>query len=206
MTFSSSKENESSRSKTGLQAPECVRRRQTIFLVGFMGAGKTSVGRALGQLLGWTFEDLDDRVQTNEGRSIEQIFRDSGEAAFRHAEHAALREVLAEQESSPRVVALGGGAFVQAENAALLERSGALTIFLDAPVEELHQRCSEQGTERPLRRDVEQFSRLYEARRPQYMKAALRVETSGRSVEEVAAEIGRALKLEQNRTDRKSVV
>src|SRR2546428_2697763 len=90
---------------------------RTVFLVGFMGAGKSSVGRALSLQLGWPFEDLDERIQAREGRTIEQIFQQSGEAEFRRAEHAALRELIADLGSSPRVVALGGGTFVQTGNA-----------------------------------------------------------------------------------------
>ena len=59
---------------------------RVVFLVGFMGAGKTSVGKALSQDLGWPFEDLDDRLESREGRTVEQIFRESGEQAFRRAE------------------------------------------------------------------------------------------------------------------------
>jgi len=62
----------------------------SVFLVGFMGAGKSSVGRALGQRLNWVFEDLDDRIEAREGRCVVEIFRDSGESEFRRAEHAAL--------------------------------------------------------------------------------------------------------------------
>src|ERR1700742_4694212 len=84
---------------------------RVVFLVGFMGAGKSSVGLLLSRDLHWRFEDLDERIQSREGRSIEQIFHESGEAGFRKAEHAALRELLFEFNSSPAVVALGGGAF-----------------------------------------------------------------------------------------------
>ena len=83
---------------------------------------------------------------------------------------------------------MGGGAFAQANNAALLEEAGLSTIFLDAPAEELFRRCQQQQLERPLRGDVEEFRRLYEERRPCYLKAALRIETAGKEVEEVAAE------------------
>ena len=93
--------------------------------------------------------------------AIEQIFRESGEAEFRRAEHAALRELLADLDSSPRVVALGGGAFVQAENAALLAEAAVPVVFLDAPVEELFRRCQQEPVERPLRRNLEEFRQLY---------------------------------------------
>jgi shikimate kinase len=161
---------------------------RAVFLVGFMGAGKSSVGLALSRKLAWPFADLDERIQAQEGRSVEQIFQQSGEAAFRQMEHAALRALIRELGTSPGVVALGGGAFVQAQNAALLDEPGFTAVFLDAPVEELFRRCREQQSERPLRRDLEGFRRLYETRRPGYMKAALRIETAGKDVEKVAAE------------------
>src|SRR6202051_3487646 len=69
---------------------------RAVFLVGFMGAGKSSVGRVLAQRLNWIFEDLDDRIEAREGRTVAEIFRDSGESEFRRAEHAALEQVLAE--------------------------------------------------------------------------------------------------------------
>jgi shikimate kinase len=172
----------------------------TVFLVGFMGAGKTSVGRALGDRLNWVFEDLDDRVESREGRTVANIFSDSGEPEFRRAEHAALREVLNET-GTPRVIALGGGAFVQSNNAALLKKSGVPTIFLDASVDELWQRCtrqaSEAGAERPLLRSPEQFRKLYQRRRRSYAKASVRIDTGRRPVEEIVAEIASKLRLKQ---------
>ena len=165
------------------------RGRPAVFLIGFMGAGKSSVGQALSRRLGWPFEDLDERIMARTGRTIEQIFGEAGEAGFRDLEHAALQEVVTELGASPRIVALGGGAFVQAENARLLERAGVEIVFLDAPVEELWRRCAEQQLERPLRRDEQQFRRLYQERRPHYGKAPWCIETSGKNVEAVAAEV-----------------
>jgi shikimate kinase len=181
------------------EANALVRRDEirAVFLVGFMGAGKTSVGRALSKRLGWDFEDLDDRIQAREKRTIEKIFERSGEAYFRGAEHEALRELIFGLGSSPRVIALGGGAFVQARNARLLAEGGFLTIFLDAPIEELFRRCQQEPVERPLRRDLQQFRELNEQRRPSYLKAALRIETSGKDIEMVAAEAARCLGLEE---------
>ena len=167
-----------------------------------MGAGKTSVGRALGQRLNWIFEDLDDRIQAREGRSVAEIFRDSGESEFRRAEHSALQHVLEElRGGGARIVALGGGAFVQKENAALLKASSVPTVFLDAPLEELWLRCRTQattnGTERPLLRSMEQFRKLYETRRKSYSKASLKIQTGSRAVETITAEIAKALGLKQ---------
>ena len=75
---------------------------RAVVLVGFMGAGKSSVGAALSRKLGWPFEDLDERIQAREKRSIEQIFRQSGEAVFRQLEHAALRSLVEERALPPR--------------------------------------------------------------------------------------------------------
>lgn len=171
-----------------------------MFLVGFMGAGKSSVGRALGQRLNWLFEDLDDRIEQREGRRVAEIFRDSGEGAFRRAESAALRQVLEDLSAGvSRIIAVGGGAFSQKTNVALLQAAGVPTVFLNAPVDELWQRCSrqaaEKGMERPLLKDLEQFRKLYESRRKNYSKALLKIETGSRTVDAIAAEIAETLGL-----------
>ena len=167
-----------------------------------MGAGKSSVGRALGDQLCWVFEDLDERIERAEGRTVAEIFRDSGEQAFRRAERAALEDVIEQlRRGVPRVVALGGGAFVKKENVALLEAFSVPTIFLDAPVEELWRRCCAQaedaGVERPLLRSMEQFHTLHKARRKKYAKASLKIQTHGRPVKAIAAEIAEALGLKR---------
>ncbi len=167
-----------------------------------MGAGKSSVGRALGKQLGWTFEDLDERIERREKRRVAEIFRDSGEAGFRRAEHAALKELLTElRTGAEKVVALGGGAFVHRRNAKLIEAEGVPTVFLDASVEELWRRCreqtEEQGLERPLLGSAESFRELYQARRPFYLKSPFRQETGGKTVEKIAAELIETLGLDR---------
>jgi shikimate kinase len=172
------------------------RESRTVFLVGFMGAGKTSVGRALSRRLGLPFEDLDDRIEGREGKTIAQIFQEAGEAEFRRVETAALCELLTELGSSSRVVALGGGAFVQPVNTALIDEANAHSVFLDAPVKELLRRCEQEKKERPLRQNPKQFRELYEKRRRSYIKAALRIETYGKDVDAVAAEVACSLGLD----------
>ncbi len=170
---------------------------RAVFLLGFMGAGKTSVGQALARRLGWRFVDLDQRIEMREGRTIAEIFARSGEPAFRALETTVLRELLAELgQGPPAVVALGGGASLREENAALLASWGAPQVFLDAPFEVLRQRCGETIAARPLFREEQQARLLYEARRPHYLEAQYRVDTAARSVEQAAAEIARALSLE----------
>jgi len=175
-----------------------------VILIGFMGAGKSSVGRALGEYLGWTFEDLDQRIERRERRKVHEIFRDSGESGFRRAEHAALKELLSElRAGAERIVALGGGAFVQKQNARLVKAASVPTVFLDASVEELWRRCrqqaDQQGTERPLLTSFTSFRELYDARWPHYSKALFRQETSGKTVNEIASEVVAALGLRQSR-------
>lgn len=172
---------------------------RAIVLIGFMGAGKSSVGRALGEQLGWTFEDLDDRIERREQRTVAEIFRDSGESEFRRAEHAALRELLNElREGAQKVIALGGGAFAQRPNAKLIEAASVPTVFLDARVDELWRRCGQQtGMERPLLGSVESFRQLYEARRPHYLKARFRQETGGKTVKQIAEDVVQALGLDR---------
>jgi shikimate kinase len=161
-----------------------------IFLVGFMGAGKTSVGKVLAERLGWRFFDLDQQIENREGLSVSEIFRAHGEQGFREREHRALRGLLGEVcADAPAVIALGGGAFVQAENMELLATKG-VSVFLDTPVEELWQRCSTSGEpERPLRTDAVAFRDLHDKRRSHYLRSNLRVETSGRTVAQIAQEV-----------------
>lgn len=165
-----------------------------------MGAGKSSVGRLLAQRMKWIFEDLDDRIEQCEGRSVPEIFRSAGEEYFRSAERTAVQQLLAEMRSGgdERIVALGGGAFVQPAIAGMLQVTRVPTIFLDAPVEELWQRCQRQAgmhsAERPLVSSIDRFSELYRARRGGYMLATLRIETGGRSIQAVVDEIVQLLK------------
>src|SRR5688572_10021539 len=125
---------------------------RAVFLVGFMGAGKTAVGQALAKQLDLRFIDLDEQIERHAKRSIADIFETSGEAAFRKLETDKLSEVLQQlSRGRPAVVALGGGAFVQRENVEKLRQAGARVVFLDAPLEELLRRCHARGEpSRPL--------------------------------------------------------
>ena len=189
------------RRRTQSQLPH-GHRPSALFLVGFMGAGKTSVGQTLAEYLNWAFEDLDRRIERRERRTVPVIFRDSGESEFRRAEHDALREVLEEvRGGAVKIVALGGGAFVQENNAALLKASGVPTVFLDAPVEELWRRCCQQTgtaeTERPLLRSMDKFRELYDTRRGSYLRATSKIQTGSRTLNEIAAQIVETLDLKK---------
>jgi shikimate kinase len=181
---------------------------RAVVLVGFMGAGKSSVGRALATRLKWSFVDLDQRIERRDGRTIVEIFRESGEAEFRRMEHEALRELIDDLGSGggARVVALGGGTLIHESNARLIEAVKIPTIFLDAPIEELWRRCRQQpaesGIKRPLLSGTQAFRELYEKRRPHYLRASLRHETGGKVVEQIAAELIQALGLDRRRGNR----
>ena len=160
-------------------------RRKQIYLVGFMGSGKSTVGELLSKELGWPFIDLDTVIEAGRGVSIREIFERSGEAFFRQLERAALTEVL---KSEPVVIALGGGTFANQANVELIRETGGTTIWLDCPMEILFQRCSGMVT-RPLFRDSESLQGLLDLRLPYYRLAEFRVPTEGRSAQEVAEQI-----------------
>lgn len=157
-----------------------------IYLVGFMGSGKSTVGPLLAQRLGWEFVDLDAEIEGRFGIPISEIFEREGEPAFRDLEHDALREqVRLVRRGKPRVVALGGGAFVADRNRDELTTAG-VSIWLDCPSEALWQRVSGEK-HRPLARDRAAFERLFEQRHASYLPADFRVEAQGTADEVVAA-------------------
>jgi len=168
----------------------------TVALVGFMGAGKTSVGQELARRLSWRFADLDHLIESREGRAIPQIFQQDGEQHFRNLELSVLGETLAASDSRFLVLALGGGAFVVERIRALLRERYVAAVWLDAPAEELFRRCDQPEVVRPLRRDPEQFTKLYEQRLSSYRQADLHVITKGKEISAIAEEITLRLALE----------
>ena len=151
-----------------------------VFLIGFMGAGKTSIGRSLATLLRLNFIDLDELIELKSGKSIVEIFSAEGEKVFRTMETEILRDVA---KQGPAVVATGGGTFTKPENRDIIRRSG-ISIWLDAPADLILQRVS--GTGRPLWTSTEQAMTLLEERIPDYGLADMRFEIDNRSPEEVA--------------------
>jgi shikimate kinase len=160
-------------------------RPRLIYLVGFMGAGKSSVGAKLAGALNWPFIDLDTTIEAGQGLTIRQIFEQAGEPFFRAVERAALQEVI---KTEPAVLALGGGTFAQPANLELIQVRGGPSIWLECSPEELYRRC--QGiVNRPLFRDRASFDQLLEQRLAYYQLAEYRISTEGRSAEEVAEQI-----------------
>ena len=160
-----------------------------IYLVGFMGSGKSTVGRLLAARLGWEFVDLDAEIEREGGAKITEIFAKFGEPAFRAIEHRVLLAQIAEvRRGNPRVISLGGGAFVQANNLQRIQ-DGGISIFLDCPAEELWKRVTDQGDDRPLARNHDEFVALHEARRQHYERADFTIAAHELTPEEIVARV-----------------
>jgi len=151
-----------------------LKRTPGIFLVGFMGSGKSTVGRALAEELGWGFADLDEDIEKREGMSVSQIFDTRGEAGFRMAETAALQErIHSIERGKPCVIALGGGAFLSDTNFEIVSNNG-VSVWLDCPFSTVERRLAGQHIEynhRPLARDPEKLRELFALRRAGYERA-----------------------------------
>lgn len=162
-----------------------------IYLVGFMGAGKTTVGETLAAGLGVPFIDLDARVVQSAGRSIREVFEESGEDAFRRLETADLKRLLVEP---PSVVALGGGTLERPENRRLIRGTGT-TIWLHVNFEVLYQRLESSPLgERPLYESREQAKALYDRRLEAYRSSDLEISVSrGQSPSETVTRIQKEL-------------
>ena len=145
-----------------------------IYLVGFMGAGKTTVARALARRLGWQFEDIDERIEGRERRPVASIFAQKGEPYFRELERQMLMELVPERHL---IVATGGGTFVDPINRAAMLADGAV-VWLDVPLARVLERVPADGR-RPLASDRTQMQLLYEARQLAYANAHVRVDASG---------------------------
>ena len=151
-----------------------LKRTPGIYLVGFMGSGKTTIGRLLAERLGWSFADLDDEIEAEEKVSIAEIFESRGEEEFRRIETEMLRRhVRVIERGQPAVIALGGGAFAHPASRELAMQHG-IAVWLDCPFEMVQRRVA-PTTHRPLARDPERFAALYEARREVYALADLRI-------------------------------
>jgi shikimate kinase len=147
-----------------------------IYLVGFMGCGKSTVGSALAGELGWSFFDLDQEIERAAGQSIAQIFDQQGEDAFRLWESEVLKKLVKYvRMGRPLVMSLGGGAFTIEDNFQLANNHG-VTIWLDTPLDVIERRIARE-THRPLARDPVRMRALYADRRPAYERADYRIET-----------------------------
>lgn len=151
-----------------------LKRTPGLYLVGFMGSGKSTVGRSLAEELGWCFFDIDEEIEREQQTTIARIFAERGEPAFRELESKALYRLVVQIEAgNPCVVALGGGAFAQQGNWEMVENNG-VTVWLDCPLEVIRTRLGDLST-RPLATDWVAMAKLFEARRPLYARADYQV-------------------------------
>ncbi|MBC7928711.1 MAG: shikimate kinase [Bryobacteraceae bacterium] len=158
-----------------------LKRTPGIYLVGFMGCGKSTVGRLFAEEIGWRFADLDQDIEGQQKTTITDLFHRFGEEQFRRMETAAIQKrVQAVRRGSPTVLSLGGGAFTREENIELLTENG-ITVWVDTSFDIMRERVAHQN-HRPLARDPQRFRQLYEERLQFYERAEFRIEeTNGDS-------------------------
>ena len=159
-----------------------------LFLIGFMGAGKSSVSAGLGRMLGREVIEMDEWIAAQEGMSIPELFAQKGEPYFRACETALLKSFT---QGAPRIVSCGGGVPLREENVAAMRESGTVVLLTASP-EVILERVKDSD-ERPLlqgHKDVPYIAALMEQRRPKYEAAAdITVDTSQLNIEEVCRQV-----------------
>ena len=158
-----------------------------IILTGFMGTGKTTVGRRVADILKIPFLDVDETIQRQSGRSIAELFRSKGEAAFRALESATIQELSMQKKA---VISTGGGALMNPQNRQFLDRSAVL-VCLSARAGTLLERLKDDLT-RPLLAGEdreERINRLLEERKAVYAMCPVQVGTDSKTIEAVAQEV-----------------
>lgn len=159
-----------------------------LFLIGFMGAGKSSVSAGLGRMLGREVIEMDEWIAAQEGMSIPELFAQKGEPYFRACETALLKSFT---QGAPRIVSCGGGVPLPEENVAAMRESGTVVLLTASP-EVILDRVKDSD-ERPLlqgHKDVPYIAALMEQRRPKYEAAAdITVDTSQLNIEEVCRQV-----------------
>lgn len=164
-----------------------------LVLTGFMGAGKTTVGKRLARALGWPFVDLDEQIVLAQGSSISSLFDSVGEPAFREIEHRTLATVLLR---SPIILALGGGALEsEASRNLITDDPATLLIYLEAPLEVLLRRCDEQersmpeAARRPVLINRDAIAERFLRRQRCYEEAQWKINTASRKPAQTVADI-----------------
>ncbi|HEY4706940.1 MAG TPA: shikimate kinase [Thermodesulfobacteriota bacterium] len=174
--------------------------RINIVLTGFMGTGKSTVGRLLSRRLGLRFVDIDELIEAEAGMTIAAIFSSKGEPAFREMEAAMVKRLASGELGEGLVVSTGGGVVMLPENRELLKGWGTL-VCLKASVEEILRRVGER-TDRPLlaRPDrKEAITTLLREREEAYRDCDIEIDTTGRSIDDVAAAVEKLVKGKENR-------
>jgi shikimate kinase len=155
-----------------------------VYLVGFMGAGKSTLARRLAARLDWRAEDIDQRIEARDGRTVSAIFAAQGEPYFRDLERAVLLDLLPLRHA---VVATGGGTFADPDNRRLINRDG-LSVWIDVPYRSIVERVPADGR-RPLSADRASFERLFQARRAIYEQAHVRLDAGDHGVDALVEQL-----------------
>jgi shikimate kinase len=161
---------------------------ERFFLVGFMGTGKTTLGRQVAKRMGLSFVDLDEQIERSSGMGVSEIFAREGEDGFRRRESQALLALLEKPE--PIVVATGGGAFTVEANR-LLMKSAGVVVWLDVPIGEILARIG--GGERPLWKTPQEVRALHERRQACYQQAHHRLGLDGARPDDAVERLHRLL-------------
>lgn len=163
---------------------------KNIVLIGFMGSGKSTVGRELHQRLGYPLTDMDQLIEQTMGKKITEIFKEEGESAFRDFETLQLLEI-AKQTGTRHIISTGGGIVIRPQNRSILRKLGYV-VWLHAPEDVIHERTS-RNRDRPLLNEPnarDRISSLMAERRPWYEETAhLRIDTAGLDSDEIATGI-----------------
>ncbi|MEK6231162.1 MAG: shikimate kinase [Luteolibacter sp.] len=163
---------------------------KNIVLIGFMGSGKSTVGRQLHQRLGYPLSDMDQLIEQTIGKKITAIFKEEGESAFRDFETLKLLEI-AKQTDTRHIISTGGGIVIRPQNRSLLRKLGYV-VWLHAPEDVIYQRTS-RNRDRPLLNQEnarERIASLMEERNPWYEETAhLKIDTAGLDSNEIATGI-----------------
>lgn len=159
-----------------------------IYLTGFMGTGKTTIGRALAEYTGYRYMDTDDMIEKLSGKSIEDIFKDNGEEYFRELEQEVLHKTFSEEKA---VISTGGGLPVYKDNLLQMKQHG-VCAGLTASIDEIISRVEKSGTVRPLLQSDDRYERiksLMSARAYYYITSDFLVDTTGREIKDIVSEI-----------------
>lgn len=158
---------------------------QHLFLTGFMGSGKTTVGLVLSDLIGIPVVDLDALIEMGANKTINDIFKEQGESTFRHLETEVLLNVCKQE---PKVITTGGGIILQEKNRQAMKEAGTV-VFLYCDMKEVINRLKNDQTRPLFKGSVEEKEQLFKKRLPLYKEADFIIDTTGRDVKDIAKEI-----------------
>lgn len=164
-----------------------------IILVGYMGVGKTSLGKKLAKKVGFSSYDLDELIEKSENSTIELIFKNKGEVYFRKLEHRIFKEFLGQKENF--ILSLGGGTPCYANNHLLLQREDVISIYLKASIGTLFEKLKDKRTNRPLIKNLsheelqEYIAKHLFDRNFYYQNSKVTLNTDGKKKKEIVKEI-----------------